>query len=312
MRVLIAGGSGVIGRYLVPLLVQRGHEVTALARSPKAAGIVTELGARAVTADILSAATLPAAVSGQDVVIHAASSIPRTFPGKPADFAQNDRIRREGTANLLKAMRESGNPRLVAQSIVWVHGDQRGAWIDEDGPLKPPPLARSAVELESQVRAWEKETGGVAQVLRCAALYAAEAFHTREILDRLKKRLAPIMGAGDNYQCFAHAADIASAFALAAESDRSATYLVTDDEPVQLGEYLRWVAKASGAPEPMRVPQFMARMALGQEMFDAYSASLRCRNGRIKQALGWVPKYPNFREGYEQEVLPRMKGTWPP
>lgn len=306
MRILILGGTGVIGHYLVPLLVQRGHQVTALARTDRSAELPRHLGASIVMGDILSAATLPAAVSGQDVVIHAATSIPRTFPGKPAEFAQNDRIRREGTANLLAAMRAAGIGRLVTQSIVWVHGDQRGAWIDEDGPLKPSRLAQSAADLESRTRAWEKETGGAAQILRCAALYAAEAFHTREILERLKKRLAPIIGNGENYQCFAHAADIASAFALAAESRHpGATYFVTDDEPVRLGDYLRWLAKASGAPEPMRVPQFMARMALGQEMFDAYSASLRCRNDRIKQALGWSPKYPTFRDGYA-EVLPNL------
>jgi nucleoside-diphosphate-sugar epimerase len=239
-------------------------------------------------------------------VIHAASAFPRAFPGRPQDFAANDRIRREGTANLLAAMREAGVARLAAQSIVWVHGDQRGAWVDEDAQLKPSRLTQSAMDLESQVRAWEGATGGFAQILRCSGLYAAEAYHTREIIERLKKRLAPIIGAGDNYQCFVHAADVAAAFALAAETQRpGGTYFVTDDEPVQLGEYLRWLAKASGAPEPLRIPQFMARMALGQEMLDAYTASLRCRNGRIREALGWAPKYPTFRDGFA-EVLPRL------
>jgi nucleoside-diphosphate-sugar epimerase len=306
MRILILGGTGVIGRYAVPLLVQRGHAVTALARSDHSADVARSLGAEAVRGDILVRDTLPAAVSGHDVVINAATSMPRTFPGRPQDFAANDRIRREGTDNLLNAMRESGVKRLVAQSIVWVHGDQRGAWVDENAPLKPSRLTQSAADLEARVRAWESATGAVAQILRVSGLYAAEAYHTREIVDRLKKRLAPIIGGGDNYQCFVHAADVALAFALAAESEHpGTTYFVTDDEPVQLADYLRWLAKHAGAPEPMRVPQFMARMALGQEMMDAYTSSLRCRNARIKQTLGWAPKYPTFRDGFA-EVLPRL------
>jgi nucleoside-diphosphate-sugar epimerase len=306
MRILIVGGTGVIGRYLVPLLVQRGHEVTALARSERAGEAARSSGARDVRGDIMQPESLAAAVPGHEVVIHAATSIPRSFPGRPQDFAANDRIRREGTTNLLAAMRGAGVSRLVAQSIVWVHGDQRGAWVDEDAQLKPSRLTQSALDLETRVREWEGEAGGVAQILRCSGLYAAEAWHTREIIDRLKKRLAPVIGPGDNYQCFVHAADVAGAFALAAETQGpGATFFVTDDEPVRLGEYLRWLAKATGAPEPMRIPQFMARMALGQEMLDAYSASLRCRNARIKEQLGWAPKYPTFRDGLA-EVLPRL------
>lgn len=307
MRILIVGGSGVIGRHLVPLLVQRGHDVTALARSDQSAERLAQLGARAAKGDILAADTLGPALAGQDVVIHAATSIPRTFPGRPAEFATNDRIRRDGTRNLLAAARAAGTAAVVAQSIVWVHGDQRGAWIDEDAPLRPVRLAQSAVDMESQLRAFAGESGARVQVLRCSGLYAVEAWHTREILDRLKRRLAPVIGNGDNFQCFVHAEDVASAFALAAETDRpGATYFVTDDEPARLGDYLRWLARAWGAPEPMRVPHFMARIALGQEMIDAYTASLRCRNDHIKSALGWAPKYPTFRDGYA-EVLPRLR-----
>ena len=307
MKILIVGGTGVIGTYLLPMLAARGHELTVLVCSDRSADLPRRHGARTLRGDILSPRTLGDAVAGQDAVIHAATSIPRTFPGKPADFAHNDRIRVDGTRNLLAAMTAAGIRRIVGQSIIWVYGDQGGAWVDEDTPVTPPRLARSAIDLEQQLREWEKEGGGSAHVLRCAALYAAEAWHTREIIDRLKKRLAPLIGAGDNYQDFVHASDVAQAFALAAEHDAPGrTWLVTDDEPVTLADYLRWLARAVGAPEPVRVPPFMARLALGQEMLDAYSASLRCRNDRIKAELGWKPTYRTFRDGYEREVLPSL------
>jgi nucleoside-diphosphate-sugar epimerase len=305
MRILICGATGVIGHYLLPLLARGGHELTALVRSQDRAETARRLGAQPVIGDILKADSLAEACGGQEIVINAATSIPRSFPGRAGDFAMNDRIRREGTANLLRACEQAAVRRVVLESIIWVHGDQRGAWIDEDAPLRPPGVARSAVEMEEQGRAFAARTGAELAILRCASLYAAEAWHIREIIDRLRRRLVPIIGHGDNYQCFVHAEDAATAFALAAMPGVRGTFFVTDDEPVRLGDYLRWLAKAVHAPEPLRIPHFVARMTLGHEMAEAYGASLRCRNNRIRDALGWVPKYPTFARGYA-EVLPRM------
>lgn len=305
MRILVTGGTGVIGHYLVPLLVARGHQVTVLSRTSERARLAEAQGARTTPGDVFDAGSLRTAAAGQDALLHVATHMPHTFPGRPADFAINDRIRREGTANMLAAAQASGVARVVLQSMVWVHGDQDGAWITEDAPLRPGPLGRSAVELEDQARAFAQRTGAVTTVLRLGGLYAAESWHTREIIGRLKARLAPIIGHGDSYQDFIHAADAAQGFALAADAAQGNTYFVVDDEPVRLGEYLAWLARASGAPAPFHVPQFVARMTLGQEMAAAYTASLRCRNDRIKGALGWKPRYPDFRQGYA-EVLPRL------
>ncbi|HEY2806454.1 MAG TPA: NAD(P)-dependent oxidoreductase [Gemmatimonadales bacterium] len=307
MRILICGATGVIGRYAAPLLVQAGHDVTALVRSEPRADMARAWDARPISGDILVPQSLHAACAGQDVVINLATSLPRTFPGKPGDFAMNDRIRREGTANLLLACEKAGVKRLVQESMIWVHGDQWGAWIDEDAPLKPGILARSAVDMESQVNHHAARTGMTTALLRCGGLYAAEAWHIREIIDRLRRRLVPVIGHGDNFQCFIHAADAAAAFARAAAGNGTGAYFVTDDEPLRLGDYLRWLAKAVRAPEPIRIPQFVARMTLGSEMAEAYGASLRCRNNRLRDAFGWVPRYPTTARGYA-EVLPRLMG----
>lgn len=307
MRVLVCGGTGVLGRYLVPRLVARGHEVTVLTRSDGRAQLAQSLGARPVTGDILTPNSLHAAAPGHDVIVHAATQIPRAFPGKPEDFAGNDRIRREGTAHLLAAAEAAGIRRIVLQSIIWVHGDHGDAWIDETAALKPAKLTQSAVDLESQGRGFAERTGASVTILRCGSLYAAEAWHTREIVRRLRHRLLPIVADGRNYQGFIHGADMAAAFAAAVEwGGAGGVFFVTDDEPSPLGDYLHWLARAAGASEPLHIPRFVARLALGHEMEAAYTSSLRCRNDRTKLALGWVPAYPTFREGYA-EVLPRME-----
>jgi nucleoside-diphosphate-sugar epimerase len=168
------------------------------------------------------------------------------------------------------------------------------------------------VEAEAMARDAAAHFGFAVDILRCSGFYAAESFHTREILHRLRHRTAPIIGPGDNFQCFVHVADAAEAFALAAEAATPGdTYFVTDDEPVRLAEFQTWLARAGGAPAPLHLPQFLARFALDPEMAAAYGASLRCRNARIKRQLGWTPRYPTFRDGYAA-VIARLRQETPP
>ena len=308
-RILVVGGSGVIGRQLVPLLVARGHRVTVLARSDASAQAVEAMGAQSVRGDILAPDTLGAAAAAQDVIVHLATRIPRAFPGRPDDFAENDRIRSEGTRHLLAAAESAGVARVVLQSIIWVHGDHGETWIDETAAIKPARLTRSAVDLETQGGAFAARTGAAVTTLRCGSLYAADAWHTREVVRRLRGRTLPIVGDGANYQGFVHADDAAAAFAAAATSAGSTgTFFVTDDEPARMADFLRWLALAAGASAPLHLPAFMARLALGAEMEAAYGASLRCRNDQIKQQLGWAPRYATFRDGYA-EALPRLSDS---
>jgi len=308
MKILVTGATGILGRRLVPALVTGGASVRALVRAPQASDALRAAGAEPVVGDMFDAGSLEAAAAGCDVVVHGATRLPRVFPGRPSDFAENDRIRRDGTRNLLAAAAGAGVRRFVLQSIVWVHGDQQGTWIDEDATLKPGVLARSAVDAEAETRESAAHHGFQADILRCGGFYDAGSWHTREIISRLKARTAPIVGEGANYQCFVHVADAAAAFARAATADREGdTYFVVDDEPVRLGEYLTWLARATGASAPLRVPEFLARLTLGSEMAAAYGASLRCRNDRLKSQLGWSPRYPSFRDGYEQDVLPALR-----
>jgi nucleoside-diphosphate-sugar epimerase len=300
-RILVVGGSGVIGRQLVPLLVARGHRVTVLARSDASAQAAEAMGAQSVRGDILAPDTLGAAAAAQDAIVHLATRIPRAFPGRPDDFAENDRIRSEGTRHLLAAAELAGVARVVLQSIIWVHGDHGETWIDETAAIKPARLTRSAVDLETQGGAFAARTGATVTTLRCGSLYAADAWHTREVVRRLRGRTLPIVGDGANYQGFVHAGDAAAAFAAAATSDgATGTFFVTDDEPARMADFLRWLARAAGASAPLHLPAFMARLALGSEMEAAYGASVRCRNDRIKQQLGWAPRYATFRDGYTE------------
>ena len=121
MRVFLAGASGVIGVRLVPLLVSDGHEVAGMTRSPGKAAALRELGAEPVVCDVFDAGALAQAVTafGPELVMHQLTDLPDQAGQIPEFAARNNRIRTEGTRNLLAAAAQAGATRFLAQSIAW-------------------------------------------------------------------------------------------------------------------------------------------------------------------------------------------------
>jgi uncharacterized protein YbjT (DUF2867 family) len=121
MRVFLAGASGVIGVRLVPLLVAAGHTVAGMTRSPEKADALRALGAEPVVCDVFDAVDLEAAVSAfaPDAVMHQLTDLPDAVGRIPEFAARNNRIRTEGTRNLIAAARAAGAKRLLGQSIAW-------------------------------------------------------------------------------------------------------------------------------------------------------------------------------------------------
>ena len=125
MRIFVAGASGLIGVRLVPLLVEAGHEVAGMTRLPEKAGLLRDLGAEPVICDVFDAEALAEAVAayGPDSVFHQLTDLPDNVTDMASFGARNDRIRSEGTRNLLAAAVQAGAEQLIAQSIAWDQSD---------------------------------------------------------------------------------------------------------------------------------------------------------------------------------------------
>jgi UDP-glucose 4-epimerase len=125
MRIFVAGASGLIGVRLVPLLVAAGHEVAGMTRSPEKASTLKDLGAEPVVCDVFDAEALAEAVAAYepDTVFHQMTDLPDNVTEMASFGARNDRIRSEGTRNLLAAAVEAGAEQLIAQSIAWDQSD---------------------------------------------------------------------------------------------------------------------------------------------------------------------------------------------
>jgi len=282
MRVVVVGATGVLGRSVIPRLVERGHAVRAVVRRPEQARVLERLGVEATPGDILDPASLDHAVAGCDGVLHLASAVPR--PGAAPRWDVNDRIRHEGTCHLLAAVTRGGARRYVQQSIALVYGEQGTRVADEATPLAPGPVARSAADMEGLVGSSALDW----RILRGGIFYGPGT--GREDAWRAAARAGALRPPGDGSALVSliHVADMARAVALALdEGPPQAVYNVVDDEPVAWRELYGYVAAQEGGPEP----------ALGGPVV---LPSLGCGNARIEADLGWRPAYPTYRSGLVQ------------
>ena len=203
MRVFLAGATGVIGRRLLPMLLAAGHEVTGMTRTPAKLDALRACGAEAVAADALDAAAMRVAVAEArpDAVIHQLTSLPRRIDPRKIerDFVLNDRLRNEGTHNLVQAARAAGARRILAQSIAFSYAPgPAGTVHEEQDPMlldAPRPYARSAkavVELERTV------LGADGIVLRYGYFYGPGSSISKSgsTGQDVARRRLPIVGAG--------------------------------------------------------------------------------------------------------------------
>lgn len=300
MKVFIAGATGVLGRRLIKQFQSRGHSVVGLTRDARGDQVVRSLGGEPRQADLFDAGSLTQAAQGAEVVIHAATSIPVKDRTAPADWAMNDRIRREGTRALTSCAAEIGAGLYLQQSIVWVASPPDGLPFDEDSTPHPNPVTLSALEGEEICQEAGDKYGFNVSILRCGWFYGADSAHTRRMGEGLLKRRLPVVGRGDAVWSCLHLDDAAGAFVTAAEVNRNGLWHVVDNEQVTVSEFLAGLSERIGAAPPRRVPVWLARLIAGEYTVNILTSSTRTSNARFRGDTGWTPRYPSYREGLDQ------------
>ena len=304
MRVFLAGATGVIGRSLVGLLQDAGHEVTGMTRSPERAQQLRGRGAEAVVCDALDADAVRATMlaAEPEALIHELTDIPPDLQPRKfkTQLAATNRLRREGTRNLVAAAGDAGIGRIVAQSIAFAYAPE-GDWVvDERAPLAleaPPPMdatTQAIAELERQVL----EAGGI--VLRYGFFYGpGTAFASNGFYAELvRKRQFPVIGSGEGRWSFIHVDDAARATVAAIERGSPGVYNIVDDDPVTAREWIPVYATAMGAKRPLRVPKWIGRLAGGRAAVAGMTTQRAASNAKAKRELGWAPEHASWRDGF--------------
>lgn len=279
MRVVVVGATGVLGRNVLPRLIERGYAVRAVVRRPEQVDLLERLGVETMLGDILDPASLDRAVAGCDAALHLATAVPR--PGTNPHWDMNDHIRRDGTRHLLAAATRGGVRRYVQQSIALVYGEQGARIVDEATPLSPGPVAQSAVDMEGLVRLSALDW----RILRGGLFYGPGTERDKNWRVAAQAGTLRTPGDGNGLISLIHVVDMARAVVLALEAAPSRSlYNVMDDEPVTWREVYGYIAmQERGAP-----PTPGGSVLL---------PSLGCSNARIKADLGWQLAYPTYRSG---------------
>jgi 2-alkyl-3-oxoalkanoate reductase len=299
MRVFLAGATGVIGRPLVPQLLEAGHEVTAMTRSVLRAAQLEAAGAAPVVCDVFDADGVRAAMAGAapDAVIHQITAVPTRIDwSDPHAFDANNRVRTEGTRVLVDAALATGARRVVAQSIAFAYAPTGDPVKDEAAPLftdAPPPVGGLVAAIVDHEQRVTGTAGLEGLVLRYGMLYGPGTFHDRRgsTAGDIAAGRVPLVGGATGLYSWLHVADAASAAVAALERGSPGIYNVADDDPAPQPEWLPVLAKALRADPP---PRAQAPPAPEDPVMSLRGAS----NAKAKRELGWRPRYASWREGF--------------
>lgn len=285
MRVLVAGATGAVGRLLVPLLLEAGHQVTGISRTSAGTERVRRQGASAVQGDVFDEDGLRriVAAAAPDAVIHQLTDL------SGADGEATNRLRREGTRHLVDAARSAGVPRIVAQSISWAYVPGEGP-ADEAAPLDIG-AAQPRGALVDGLRALEDTAAEMdtAVLLRYGILYGPGTWYApggavaAALAGDPSARFLGSIEADLSVSSFLHVADAARAGVAALDWPAGPVNIV-DDEPAQGRAWVPVLAAALGVPAP--------QAGSGRQGW-ARGAS----NG-LARARGWRPGHATWRTGF--------------
>jgi len=309
MKIFLAGGTGALGRRLVPLLVGRGHQVVATTRSAAKTGDLKAKGAEPVILDGLDGEAVRRAVvaARPDVIVHQMTALVgvRDLKNLDREFVLTNRLRTEGTDHLVAAARAAGARRLVAQSYTGWPNERRGGRVKtEDDPLDSDPPAAMRESLAA-IRRLESTVAGLSDieglVLRYGAFYGPATGIGRggEVLEMVRKRQLPVIGGGTGVWSFLHIDDAAQATLLAIEGGPRGVYNVVDDDPAEVSVWLPELARAIGAKRPFPLPAWLGRLAIGEAGVSMMTRSRGSSNAKAKHTWDWTLLHPRWREGFQ-------------
>ena len=309
MKVFVVGGSGAIGAQLLPLLVADGHEVVATSRSPARAERLRELGAAPVALDVLDRDATIAAVreARPEVIVHQGTALgelvrmPRNIDNA---FGQTNRLRTEGTDNLIAAGTEAGVRRIIAQSYAgWTYARTGGSVKTEEDPFDDETAAPQTLNAMRREEAAVASADGIEGIiLRYGGFYGpnTSVTHGGETAELLRKRRFPIVGSGEGVWSFCHIEDAARGTIAALERGVPGIYNIADDDPAPVKEWLPVLAASLGAKPPRHVPTWLGKLAAGQFVVNLMESVRGASNAKAKNELGFEPRWESWRRGFRE------------
>lgn len=302
MNILLIGGTGLVGSYLLPQLVKEGHEVYALTRGASKIDKIRDIGAHGILGDILE----PQAFIGEldekpDFIILLA--MPGITPGKRISKKRKAALKAETIGffrNSMDLAIQFNAPIILPSGTSYQ--TEHGETADETWPIRRAGLTQVGSETDEMVnRAVSTGKPKIIQLIYGRIYGNGGLFRSQ--YEMLKKNRYKIIGKGENYIPVIHARDAANAIIKSIEKKPfGEKFIIADDAPVKLRDFTNYMADLMDSKRPGSIPGTIVKMALGKDIYEVISMNCMVSNKKAKSILGWHPEYPSYLTGLEHTI----------
>ena len=297
MKVFVTGATGALGRRVIRALTHENFSVAALSSSAQNNKTLVNEKVEIKEADLFNKNRLIEVTKDCDAVLHLATSIPKKTLPRLSDWKMNDKIRTEGTNNLIEAVLTNGIGFFLCESVTAVYGQQEGGFVSTATPLPEQQfeMVKSAIEMEKQIAA---RLPGRSIIFRFGNFYSEDDFYTNNLISNVSKGRMPMLGKGDFYLNWVHLEDAASAIVFGLKNLlklKGKTVNVTDNHPVLFSKAIGHIAAITNNKKPFHLPAFIAKLVLGKNNFAFLTNSYRVKKEPYLE--GWQPEHHDFITG---------------
>ncbi|MBI9069265.1 MAG: NAD(P)-dependent oxidoreductase [Salinivirgaceae bacterium] len=306
MKIFVIGGTGLVGSYLLPRLVEKDNEVFALTRTQDKIQRIKKIGANGILGDIRNLQALKKNLPDKlDIIVLLA--MPSVKPGQRMTKKLKEELRKETNdffRNSMDLAIDYNIPIILPSGTSFKTENDEIA--DETWPILRIGLTEIGTDTDEMVnRAIKTQNPKVIQLLY-GKIYGNGGLF-RFIYNMMVKGRAKIIGKGDNYIPNIHASDAASAIIKAIEKlPIGEKFIIADDTEVTQKDFTIYMAQLMNKKRPGHIPAFIIRLVLGKDFYEIIRLNCKVSNAKAKRVLDWKPDYPSYKEGLE-ETIKEMK-----
>ncbi len=306
MNILVIGGTGLVGSYLLPRLVEKGYNVFALTRSTDKIERINKLGAFGLLGDIRDPQTFKSNLAEElDLIVLLA--MPSVKPGQRMTKKRKEELRKETNdffRNSMDLAIEYEIPIILPSGTSF--RTEKNEIADETWPILRTGLTEIGKDTDDMVNEAIKTQNPKVIQLLYGKIYGNGGLF-RFMYNMMEKGRSMIIGSGDNYIPNIHASDAASAIVKAIEKlPIGEKFIIADDTAVSQEEFTNYMATLMNKKQPGHIPAFIIKLVLGKDFYEIIRMNCKVSNAKAKRLLDWKPDYPSYKEGLE-ETIKEMK-----
>lgn len=302
MNILVIGGTGLVGSYLLPRLVEKGNEVFALTRTIDKIERINKLGAFGLLGDIRNPQEFKSNLPDKlDIIVLLA--MPSVKPGHRMTKKRKEELRKETNDFFRNSMDLAINfnvPIILPSGTSFKTENNEIA--DETWPILRIGLTEIGKDTDEMVnQAIKTQNPKVIQLLY-GKIYGNGGLF-RFLYNMMEKERSKIIGKGDNCIPNIHASDAASAIVKAIEKlPIGEKFIIADDTAVTQKDFTIYMAELMNKKRPGHIPAFIIKLVLGNDFYEIIRLNCKVSNLKAKRLLDWKPEYPSYKEGLEVTI----------